>query len=173
MRQNISDRPSSLAVPDSSDPAPWFILPPEGSLQSSRPLLKPNGIATRQRDREELEEPSIRGWTAARSATNPRSHTRHVICKVGGLAREVYLSPVHSACKPFLPDDVTARALTGGGIGLPGRGSDEARDENDIKVKEGFGNQINLCRDRGLNPGRLHRSLTPYPLDHRVTSDKL
>nr|CAD7568459.1 unnamed protein product [Timema californicum] len=32
-----------------------------------------------------------------------------------------------------------------------------------FKVKEGFGNQINLCRDRGLNPGRQHRSLTPYP----------
>nr|CAD7580461.1 unnamed protein product [Timema californicum] len=30
-------------------------------------------------------------------------------------------------------------------------------------VKEGFGNQINLCRDRGLNPNRQHRSLTPYP----------
>nr|CAD7456306.1 unnamed protein product [Timema tahoe] len=25
------------------------------------------------------------------------------------------------------------------------------------EVKEGFGNQINLCRDRGLNPGPLHR----------------
>nr|CAD7429299.1 unnamed protein product [Timema monikensis] len=30
-------------------------------------------------------------------------------------------------------------------------------------VKEGFGNQINLCRERGLNPGPQHRSLTPYP----------
>nr|CAD7572290.1 unnamed protein product [Timema californicum] len=30
------------------------------------------------------------------------------------------------------------------------------------EVKEGFGNQINLCRDLGLNPGRQHRSLTPY-----------
>nr|CAD7394931.1 unnamed protein product [Timema cristinae] len=26
------------------------------------------------------------------------------------------------------------------------------------EVKEGFGNQINLCRDRGFNPGRQHRS---------------
>nr|CAD7395713.1 unnamed protein product [Timema poppensis] len=26
------------------------------------------------------------------------------------------------------------------------------------EVKEGFGNQINLCRDRGLNPGPQHRS---------------
>nr|CAD7569972.1 unnamed protein product [Timema californicum] len=31
------------------------------------------------------------------------------------------------------------------------------------EVKEGFGNQINLCWDRGFNPGRQHRSLTPYP----------
>nr|CAD7574756.1 unnamed protein product [Timema californicum] len=31
------------------------------------------------------------------------------------------------------------------------------------EVKEGFGNQINLCRDQGLNSGPQHRSLTPYP----------
>nr|CAD7256046.1 unnamed protein product [Timema shepardi] len=31
------------------------------------------------------------------------------------------------------------------------------------EVKEGFGNQINLFRDRGLNPSRQHRSLTPTP----------
>nr|CAD7570903.1 unnamed protein product [Timema californicum] len=31
------------------------------------------------------------------------------------------------------------------------------------EVKEGFGNQINLCRDRGLNPGHQYRSMTPYP----------
>nr|CAD7402151.1 unnamed protein product [Timema cristinae] len=30
------------------------------------------------------------------------------------------------------------------------------------QVKEGFGNQVNLCRDRGLNPGPQHRSPTPY-----------
>nr|CAD7263113.1 unnamed protein product [Timema shepardi] len=29
--------------------------------------------------------------------------------------------------------------------------------------------RINLCRDRGLNPGRQHRSPTPYPLDRQVT----
>nr|CAD7258746.1 unnamed protein product [Timema shepardi] len=38
-----------------------------------------------------------------------------------------------------------------------------SRFSNSIEVKEGFDNQINLCRDRGLNPGRQHRSLTPYP----------
>ncbi|CAG2058235.1 unnamed protein product [Timema podura] len=31
------------------------------------------------------------------------------------------------------------------------------------EVKEGFGNQINLCWDRRLNPELQHRSLTPYP----------
>nr|CAD7575166.1 unnamed protein product [Timema californicum] len=35
-----------------------------------------------------------------------------------------------------------------------------------------YGNQINLCRDRGLNPGRQHRSPTPYPLDCQVTDTK-
>nr|CAD7197547.1 unnamed protein product [Timema douglasi] len=33
----------------------------------------------------------------------------------------------------------------------------------EAEVKEGFGNQINLCRDQGLNPGHQHRSPTPYP----------
>nr|CAD7573658.1 unnamed protein product [Timema californicum] len=33
----------------------------------------------------------------------------------------------------------------------------------EAEVKEGFGNQINLCRDRGLNPKPQHRSPTPYP----------
>nr|CAD7432158.1 unnamed protein product [Timema monikensis] len=31
------------------------------------------------------------------------------------------------------------------------------------EVEEGFGNQINLCRDQGLNPGPQHRSPTPNP----------
>nr|CAD7567645.1 unnamed protein product [Timema californicum] len=33
----------------------------------------------------------------------------------------------------------------------------------EAEVKEGFGNQINLCQDLGLNPGPQHRSPTPYP----------
>nr|CAD7590503.1 unnamed protein product [Timema genevievae] len=37
-----------------------------------------------------------------------------------------------------------------------------------VEVKEGFGNQINLCRDRGLNPGPLAQKsdLTPRPPGH-------
>ncbi|CAG2058106.1 unnamed protein product [Timema podura] len=34
---------------------------------------------------------------------------------------------------------------------------DEVEPNSEVKegVKEGFGNQINLCRDQGLNPGPL------------------
>nr|CAD7446023.1 unnamed protein product [Timema bartmani] len=35
------------------------------------------------------------------------------------------------------------------------------------EVKEGFGNQINLCRDRGLNPGPLTQKSDTLPLDHQ------
>ncbi|CAG2058917.1 unnamed protein product [Timema podura] len=34
-------------------------------------------------------------------------------------------------------------------------------------VKEGFGNQINLCRDRGLNPGPSAQKFDTLPLDHQ------
>nr|CAD7442055.1 unnamed protein product [Timema bartmani] len=37
------------------------------------------------------------------------------------------------------------------------------------KVKEGFGNQINLCRDRGWNPGPPAQKSDTLPLDHQVT----
>ncbi|CAG2053969.1 unnamed protein product [Timema podura] len=36
-----------------------------------------------------------------------------------------------------------------------------------LEVKEGFGNQINLCRDRGLNPGPLAQKSDILPLDHQ------
>nr|CAD7267882.1 unnamed protein product [Timema shepardi] len=41
-----------------------------------------------------------------------------------------------------------------------------------MKVKEGFGNQINLCRDRGLNPGRQHRSPNTLPLDRQDDQER-
>nr|CAD7439552.1 unnamed protein product [Timema bartmani] len=34
-----------------------------------------------------------------------------------------------------------------------------------VQVKEGFGNQINLCRDRGLNPGTSSQKSDTLPLD--------
>nr|CAD7262460.1 unnamed protein product [Timema shepardi] len=41
------------------------------------------------------------------------------------------------------------------------------------EVKEGFGNQINLCRDRGLNPGPQHRSpADTLPLENQVIEEK-
>nr|CAD7456100.1 unnamed protein product [Timema tahoe] len=36
------------------------------------------------------------------------------------------------------------------------------------EVKEGFGNQINLCRNRGLNPGSSAQKSDTLPLDHQV-----
>nr|CAD7448431.1 unnamed protein product [Timema bartmani] len=39
---------------------------------------------------------------------------------------------------------------------------------NHTEVKEGFGNQINLCRDRGLNPGPPTQKSDTLPLDHQV-----
>nr|CAD7193676.1 unnamed protein product [Timema douglasi] len=39
----------------------------------------------------------------------------------------------------------------------------------DKEVKEGFGNQINLCRDRGLNSGPPAQKSDTLPLDHQVT----
>nr|CAD7265784.1 unnamed protein product [Timema shepardi] len=41
------------------------------------------------------------------------------------------------------------------------------------EVKEGFGNQINLCRDRGLNPGPPAQESDTLPLDHQVIDQKL
>nr|CAD7260769.1 unnamed protein product [Timema shepardi] len=38
------------------------------------------------------------------------------------------------------------------------------------KVKEGFGNQINVCRDQGLNPGPPAQKSDTLPLDHQVTN---
>nr|CAD7590777.1 unnamed protein product [Timema genevievae] len=35
------------------------------------------------------------------------------------------------------------------------------------EVKEGFGNQINLCRNRGLNPGPSAQKSDTLPLDHQ------
>nr|CAD7403241.1 unnamed protein product [Timema poppensis] len=37
------------------------------------------------------------------------------------------------------------------------------------KVKEGFGDQINLCRDQGLNPGPPAQKSDTLPLDRQVT----
>nr|CAD7456366.1 unnamed protein product [Timema tahoe] len=39
------------------------------------------------------------------------------------------------------------------------------------EVKEGFGNQINLCQDRGLNPGPSTQKSDTLPLDHQVTDN--
>nr|CAD7437938.1 unnamed protein product [Timema bartmani] len=36
-------------------------------------------------------------------------------------------------------------------------------------VKEGFGTQVNLCRDRGLNPRPPAQKSDTLPLDHQVT----
>nr|CAD7406268.1 unnamed protein product [Timema poppensis] len=38
------------------------------------------------------------------------------------------------------------------------------------EVKEGFGNQINLCQDRRLNPETPAQKSDTLPLDHQVTS---
>nr|CAD7409741.1 unnamed protein product [Timema cristinae] len=35
------------------------------------------------------------------------------------------------------------------------------------KMKEGFGNQINLCRDRGVNPGTPAQKFDTLPLNHQ------
>nr|CAD7408543.1 unnamed protein product [Timema cristinae] len=37
-----------------------------------------------------------------------------------------------------------------------------------LKVKEGFGNQINLCRDRGLNPKPPAHGSNTLALDHQI-----
>nr|CAD7198592.1 unnamed protein product [Timema douglasi] len=36
------------------------------------------------------------------------------------------------------------------------------------EVKEGFGNQIHLCRDRGLNPGPPVQKFDTLHLDHQI-----
>nr|CAD7608014.1 unnamed protein product [Timema genevievae] len=41
------------------------------------------------------------------------------------------------------------------------------------EVKEGFGNQINLCRDLGLNPGTPAQKSDTLPLDHQVTGKNI
>nr|CAD7585663.1 unnamed protein product [Timema genevievae] len=42
--------------------------------------------------------------------------------------------------------------------------------QSSTKVKEGFINQINLCRDRGLSPRPPAQKSDTIPLDHQVTS---
>ncbi|CAG2066656.1 unnamed protein product [Timema podura] len=44
-----------------------------------------------------------------------------------------------------------------------------ARPRDHLKVKEGFGNQINRCWDQGLKPGPLEQKSDTSPLDHQVT----
>nr|CAD7404185.1 unnamed protein product [Timema cristinae] len=61
--------------------------------------------------------------------------------------------------KPEVAAEVSGAAPIPGAERAAGRGGLESPPE----VKEGFGNQINLCRDRGLNPGPQHRRPTPYP----------
>nr|CAD7456681.1 unnamed protein product [Timema tahoe] len=41
------------------------------------------------------------------------------------------------------------------------------------EVKEGFGNRINLCPDRGLNPGPPAQKSDTLPLDHQVTQGNM
>nr|CAD7440198.1 unnamed protein product [Timema bartmani] len=38
-----------------------------------------------------------------------------------------------------------------------------------VEVQEGFGDQINLCRDRGMNPGAPTQRSDTLPLDHQLT----
>ncbi|CAG2058852.1 unnamed protein product [Timema podura] len=42
-----------------------------------------------------------------------------------------------------------------------------------IEVKEGFGNQINLCRGRGLDPGPPAQKFDTLPLDRQVTQPQI
>nr|CAD7195426.1 unnamed protein product [Timema douglasi] len=42
----------------------------------------------------------------------------------------------------------------------------DSRMRDDKEVKEGFGNQINLCWDRGLKPGPPAQKFDTLPLDH-------
>nr|CAD7406163.1 unnamed protein product [Timema cristinae] len=66
------------------------------------------------------------------------------------------LSP-SSVCKG------TSRKVESYGGGVGGRG-------REAEVTKGFGSQINLCRDQGLNPGPpTHKSYT-IPLDRQVTN---
>nr|CAD7445197.1 unnamed protein product [Timema bartmani] len=44
-----------------------------------------------------------------------------------------------------------------------------SRFESRSELKEGFGNQINLCRDRGWSPGPPEQKSDTLPLDHQVT----
>nr|CAD7438318.1 unnamed protein product [Timema bartmani] len=46
-------------------------------------------------------------------------------------------------------------------------GDEEGQGSNLDQVKEGFGNPINLCRDRGLNPGPPAQKSETLPLDHQ------
>nr|CAD7573511.1 unnamed protein product [Timema californicum] len=41
------------------------------------------------------------------------------------------------------------------------------------EVKEGFGNQINLCRDRALNPGPPAQNSDTLPLNHQLSGSNL
>nr|CAD7262927.1 unnamed protein product [Timema shepardi] len=47
--------------------------------------------------------------------------------------------------------------------------SEESGSSSQEKVEEGFGNQINLCPDRGLNPGPPAPMSDTLPLECQVT----
>nr|CAD7459612.1 unnamed protein product [Timema tahoe] len=53
-------------------------------------------------------------------------------------------------------------------LGLPHKSTAKdtlAETDEEDSVKEGFGNQINLCRDRGLSPGPIAQKSDTLPLD--------
>nr|CAD7590896.1 unnamed protein product [Timema genevievae] len=85
--------------------------------------------------------------------------------KVAG--RRKRLGGCHGACGHKVGDSWSKASLLQL-IRLPMARRSGFESRSDIlKVKEEFGNQINLCRDRGLNPGPPAQKSDTLPLDRQ------
>nr|CAD7392095.1 unnamed protein product [Timema cristinae] len=121
-----------------------------------------------------LLQPSVEGGTAAPSRNEENDdHEVLAVRSTTTLARMAYLEylsileNVKSLYYARTPAsmDALSKALISNETRLLMTG--RLRFESQSCVKEGFGNQVKLCRDRGLNPGPPAQKSDTLPPDHQ------
>nr|CAD7438645.1 unnamed protein product [Timema bartmani] len=86
----------------------------------------------------------------------------------GVVSRMLYLLHVNEKPPPVHPTEIRTSTSPSPAVEL-NTTSALVNYATEAEVKEGFGNQINLCRDRGLNPGPIAQRSDTLPLDRQVT----
>ncbi|CAG2054470.1 unnamed protein product [Timema podura] len=94
-----------------------------------------------------------------------------MISKIVALAA-LLVAPSTASCYPggFWGEAAAASAASSG-YGAAAAAAAAAASGGYGEVKEGFGNQINPCRDRGLSPGPPAQKPDTLPLDQQVTEN--